>query len=1783
MDDRGLHHGLDLVLGFVTLLCLSVVFGMVALLQIVFQWGILLLTSSMLWVLEFCQRSIVGKCVVHCATNPVGWLGKFCLIKKWVVALHPRRVLLSCLESVHRVVTWGPSMSLTLSVGSCFGFFGTAWCSTMKWESGVLLGRSWDVSQFRVNACKGFDGGRGFGKQWRLFLCLASLCRVGEAAVPGPGAMDHLRLGVCNPSGLYHKASLFAMQEADVWIVSETHLTRLGLSQFRAELSALQSPFNGHPVLPRNQISEVGKWAGMAVVSKCPSRPLVHHWEPSQYATGRLVASTSYCRGLWISGVGVYGTPVGPTHPRAKETTEKLLGLAVQRIQQAVGCRYVAGDWNHDHNSLQAVTALRSMGFVDVQDLHYQMCGVFPIPTCRGKTRRDYLYISPELAQRFVCCRVDPLAWTDHASVVGEFRADSDLDVRYVWPIPSRLDWKSLPGLPLVDFEKSSDLDATYRLFWKQREDAAVQSAKQQGVQILPGATGRGLYHGPQPCCSSKAPVKKGRGGEAQPGFLGYSLRHVHWFKQLRRLQSFARIAAVASPSDQHSRHIQLLWEAILRAPGFQPTFMQWWSSGVGLECGVPALSWIPPNGHVAELIFVVFNKEVQRFEKALVKHKNYAARLKRTGDIASLYRKVRRDAPDQVDILFHEVQGVVSQVDAVDSAVEFDQDVPWRHDAPVFHRGRQLTVHHAEKDKLWLDTHDLIEVGDSIVQPQSTGSLPDLFRAFSEQWKSRWVRHASLPPERWDVIIAFAEKYLRPVQAPELLFTPSLLRAVIHRKKKLAATGLDGVSRHDLVSLDANGLGSLLSLYKNACQTGCWPQQVLNGAVKSLAKRAVPSTPDHFRPVTVFSMVYRCWSSAESRYWLSNLDDVLDPMLLGNRKGKRAADVWRCMLDHLEESQVMDQSAAGLILDLEKAFNTLPRKPTLAAVRLLGLPFPIVRAWAGALGAMKRHFAVRGSYSPGLLSDCGFPEGCGLSCLAMVAVDQLFHCWVDKSREMVRAVTFVDNWELLIQDPSAIRSAFDRVLEFTSLLDLTIDEKKTVAWSNDPDVRRSFRQQGFRVDLAVRELGAQLTFSKQIRNATLLDRVNGLRDFWSKLKTAGGTFDQKARLIFTGAWPRAFHGISACYVGKKHWIGIRAEFMNSVGLNKPGASSWLQLAQERIGFDPQAFAVVQTIRDFREFANTDLHAHRLDLAHSGDIVLPPGSVSEILLARLQLLGWTWTSSHKVFDGHSHFSLGEVSWKEFELRFDRSWGLVVANQVKHRDPFCHFDKVDLGLTRRALRLLSPHERAILRPCLNGSMFTLEHAFRWSDAGQDTCPRCSATDSAYHRLWTCPWTSALRDGLCSSVLDLVPFLPSVLAVHGWSLTPCTRDQWWSCLHDLSSVVVPSCPLPDAPVCDLFTDGSCWWPSEDYRVSAWAVVLASDPHLDCEAWSTSVIASGPLPGIVQSAHRAELFAMVAVAELIQGFPGVVRVWTDCLSVVNGFHNFILGRSPIPANHKHADLWKRLQELLSKLTVGRFLVGKVPAHEELHHATTDLEQWAYVGNHAADRAANVANQNRPSSFWRTWQAHATAVVNYETVACAIRGHLIKVSEQWQASAVPEVAKVAPVHKRQRVFLPEWTAHEEITCCVGIFGRVFQTIADRFLHWWHSGIDNGVSVKWVSFSQLYIDWQLQTGHPGMIKFENKWVDPLATGGCTPEIYQFKLRSKWWRLCVQRFVKDHGIKTKWVTGRPESPMLQCFIGCISLPWSNHRLQAVDKWLRASLRSPALGQGQLLDTLPLVS
>ena len=182
---------------------------------------------------------------------------------------------------------------------------------------------------------------------------------------------------------------------------------------------------------------------------------------------------------------------------------------------------------------------------------------------------------------------------------------------------------------------------------------------------------------------------------------------------------------------------------------------------------------------------------------------------------------------------------------------------------------------------------------GDEITQRRLVGSLPELFQAFESQWASLWNRHTDVPEGQWDQILEFAKSQLRPVHASPPSYDVETVQRTLRRKSKYAATSLDGVSRSDLLALSERDMAVLCKVFAQATAQGKWPEQVLHGYVRSLAKTPDPTEVGHFRPITVFSNTYRTWSSIAARHWLRALSQVTDPFLCGNTTGGRAAMVW--------------------------------------------------------------------------------------------------------------------------------------------------------------------------------------------------------------------------------------------------------------------------------------------------------------------------------------------------------------------------------------------------------------------------------------------------------------------------------------------------------------------------------------------------------------------------------------------------------------------------------------------------------------------------------------------------------------------------------------------------------------------------------------------------------------------------------------------------------------------------------------------------------------------------
>ena len=121
----------------------------------------------------------------------------------------------------------------------------------------------------------------------------------------------------------------------------------------------------------------------------------------------------------------------------------------------------------------------------------------------------------------------------------------------------------------------------------------------------------------------------------------------------------------------------------------------------------------------------------------------------------------------------------------------------------------------------------------------------------------------------------------------------------------------------------------------------------------------------------------------------------------------------------------------------------------------------------------------------------------------------------------------------------------------------------------------------------------------------------------------------------------------------------------------------------------------------------------------------------------------------------------------------------------------------------------------------------------------------------------PQHADLRESLAPEAHLLLESIPPALALRGWALLPPTWTDWIRTLTSLPTAVLPpTCGLLQGTWNHVFTDGSCLHSSEPmYRLASWAAVLA--PPCD-RCWTpgrASVLCASVLPGVCQTAYRAE----------------------------------------------------------------------------------------------------------------------------------------------------------------------------------------------------------------------------------------------------------------------------------------------------------------------------------------
>ena len=717
-----------------------------------------------------------------------------------------------------------------------------------------------------------------------MFFLYFLMCRIGEASHPGPNhdddkLYDGPLIGCINPTGILGKAQLIGdlpRGRHSIWAVSESHLTKPGRHRCQKELKFQGIPFSlqaGAPVAPKSSsVSAIGgKHKGVAFLSTTPVRPLSRTWDIKEWNEGRFHMACFHVGRRWIQGAVIYGFAANPEHISTRQATDKICQEVTTRmLESSSGLRFIAGDFNQEHGDLECMRHWEQQGWVNVQQWAHQKLGTPIRPTCKNKTTKDHLYVSPELAVYLESIIVDDTYFKDHAILAARFGNLGSPPKLPLWRMPKPIDWNEVPTLP--DLEKApqeagpADTSAAYAEIMQQFEgEVNTMLAHKDKKPLNKQQLGRGQTREVHLVVEFSAPPKKGRPGDLETGYHGIDPGHSKWLRQARRLVNLARLTKVSEPTPTHQRHKNRLWQSILQASGFTPSFAAWWNQHLGAHA---AIGEECPGPNASQIISECFNERLRAFEKMLGKQRVGEAKLRRNQNPNLIFRDLQPEGQIPCQSLLLQAKAQVVDVSQEDCSIEVQPEADWNPEAMLITKHGPVNIIHAEADKLWLDKIPGDLVDSPVSQDRHIGELNAMFDEFRKEWTLRWDKHLHTPDEFWDPLVHFTEQAFPKQKAMKYEpITYQVWRRTLKQKSKRAATGPDGLSRDDLLHMPKSLTMKLLALLEAIEKDGKqWPEQMVQAFVIALAKHSEAACVNDYRPISIFPVAYRTWSSIRAR-----------------------------------------------------------------------------------------------------------------------------------------------------------------------------------------------------------------------------------------------------------------------------------------------------------------------------------------------------------------------------------------------------------------------------------------------------------------------------------------------------------------------------------------------------------------------------------------------------------------------------------------------------------------------------------------------------------------------------------------------------------------------------------------------------------------------------------------------------------------------------------------------------------------------------------------------------
>ena len=1411
--------------------------------------------------------------------------------------------------------------------------------------------------------------------------------RWGEARHPGPST-DWQLFGFSNPSGLRQKEDAALSLGPGVWSFSETQLSHVTQRSCAAQLRHVAASQHrqlrvhfGAPVTTRATSTWAGTWSGVATISDHPSQEILLPYA-GERDCGRLLTTRHLFGNLSVTNTVIYGYPKGPTWPDAYGLTTNLLGIVTTEIVLGgTGPRLVGGDFNAGPADLSIFALWRQLGWQSAQDLAEAFWGQQKVFTCKHATERDMIWLSPEA---IALCRMVDIAdvFAEHSTITVGLHIPRSCPPQLVWQRPSPIPWDQIdPQWASSASPPSWTLDGDADTQWAEWASSFEKSLhghvlQQPGQTLHKGQRGRLQHTKPQKIPQTARVLKPSRPSEVQlrNDFIGSEVKQ--WFRQLRRLQSYqAAILANKLTSEAITYRLEL-WMAIKKSPGFLDGFATWWTSHrtISLPETPAQLPVGPPSASLATAIFQTFKCNFEHFERWHLKQRGKLLQSKFDKGMQGIFQDLKKPQRDRMDFLVNEKTFAVLATDETAHQIHLD--------APIFHGGFLRWSHDGQPLDVEVINEVVLQVpsgldispGDVLTQHQLLSDTQSLHQQLLEYWKPTWCALAEVDQATWARVTAFFQAYVPRLRFDLQPISIAEWRRALKKYGPHAARGVDGISPRDLLELPVSWTQRLLDLL-HAIELGqsSWPTAVLYGIVSVLAKDEGAQTVSRFRPVVIFSVLYRTWASIRAKQLLRILTPHMDVEAFGFMPGCESTQLWLLLQAEIECSLQTGQPLCGLSTDLTRAFNFIPRQHTFTLAQHLGVPTRIISPWRGFLASCTRAFEIRGVLSDATCSTCGMPEGDALSVFGMTQLCFAWHLYMRAYCPAIRSMSFVDNLSLLAAVPGALAHGLACLVEFFKLWNLAIDRSKSYCWALTAEGRQQMAALPLaRVDHA-HELGGVLSFTKRRFTGLQQKRIASLPAKWKRLQHSRAPLALKLAVLPSVFWTSALYGINGSCMGELHIDVLRRQALRSLRLAKAGVNALLRLGLSSTpAADPGFWRLRMTVRTFLRLLGKEPRLLGLwtTFMLGFDGTLFSGPFSQLLVV-LNQIGWKIVPPFLLdHDGCSINLLCADEAALDELLYD-AWLQHIARSVSQRKTMNDLKGLDPQLLVADTTSLTSLQRSWLDALRSGAFMDHAAQSHFDMTKSADCRVCGVSDDTRHWL-VCPRFHHERQQIEGWQTHHAHDTTALMAHLLPSRSPFAVD-WKQALLDVPCALQDFLSAPGQGTQHVFTDGSATCARSPYQIAAWGSLNSTTGEF---------ISMGHVPGLRQTSDRAELLAVMSTLAWQQRFQINLHLWIDSKFGADGL--LYLLAYGVTGSWANMDLWLQVEGLLQQIGQLELTPHWIPSHLDTKHLECPFEDWVQLWNDRIDVAVGRFNLDRSEAFL---QLRTAAIQHYDMGVARLR----------------------------------------------------------------------------------------------------------------------------------------------------------------------------------------------------